>query len=74
MNAVHEWQGQSFLPVKDSAVLAQILSRTQWPRLQSDRRIGHWRRLFNEAAVVAQEFREGQCSAERQEAILQRVR
>jgi hypothetical protein len=74
MNAVHEWQGQSFLPVKDSAVLAQILSRTQWPRLQSDRRIGHWRRLFNEAAVVAQEFRDGECSAERQEAILQRVR
>jgi hypothetical protein len=74
MNAVHEWRGGAFVPVKDSAVIAQILSRTQWPRLQSERRIGHWRRLFNEATVVAQEFREGQCSTERCAAVLERVR
>ncbi len=45
MNTIHVRQGDAFLPVKESAVLAQILSRTQWPRLQSDRRAGYWRKL-----------------------------
>jgi hypothetical protein len=49
MNTIHVRQGDAFLPVKESAVLAQILSRTQWPRLQSDRRSGYWRKLFAEA-------------------------
>ncbi len=74
MNTIHVWQGNAFVPVKDSAVLAQILSRTQWPRLQSDRRIGHWRRLFNEAQLVAQELREGRCQPERHADMLRRVR
>ncbi len=58
MNTIHVRQGGEFLPVKDSAVLAQILSRTQWPRLQSDRRAGYWRRLFQEAGQVAKDWRE----------------
>ncbi len=74
MNTIHVWQGNAFMPVKDSAVLAQILSRTQWPRLQIDRRIGHWRRLFNEAQLVAQDLEAGRCSPERHAEILQRVR
>ena len=74
MNTIHVRQGEAFLPVKDSAVLAQILSRTQWPRLQSDRRIGYWRRLFHEAQTVAEERREGRCPPERYEDMLRRVR
>jgi hypothetical protein len=74
INTIHVWQGGTFEPVKESAVLAQVLSRTQWPRLQSDRRIGHWRRLFNEAQGVAQEHREGKCDAETYAAMLRRVR
>jgi hypothetical protein len=74
MNTIHVRHGGEFLPVKDSAVLAQILSRTQWPRLQSDRRIGHWRRLFQEAEQVARDSVEGNCTAERREEILKRVR
>ncbi|MBM3854861.1 MAG: pyruvate, phosphate dikinase, partial [Verrucomicrobia bacterium] len=74
MNTIHVWQGNAFVPVKDSAVLAQILSRTQWPRLQSDRRIGYWRHLFNEAQLVAQDLRAGRCPPERHDDILRRVR
>lgn len=74
MNTLHVWQGDSFVPVKDSAVLAQILSRTQWPRLQSDRRIGHWRRLFGEAQRVAREHHDGTCDAARYAATLEKVR
>jgi hypothetical protein len=74
MNTIHVRHGDVFLPVKDSAVLAQILSRTQWPRLQSDRRIGYWRRLFHEAQTLAQECRENRCPPDRREEMLRRVR
>ncbi len=73
MNTIHVRHGGEFLPVKDSAVLAQILSRTQWPRLQSDRRAGYWRRLFQEAAQVAQEWREERGTPERRAEMTKRV-
>ena len=73
MNTIHVRAGGEFLPVKESAVLAQILSRTQWPRLQSDRGAGYWRRLFQEAAQVAQEWREERCPPERRAEISTRV-
>ncbi len=74
MNTIHLWQGDKFLPVKESAVLAQILSRTQWPRLQIDRHAGYWRRLFQEAHAVAQQHREGRCPPEKYNEMLRRVR
>ncbi len=74
MNTIHVRSGEVFLPVKDSAVLAQVLSRTQWPRLQSDRRIGYWRRLFHEAQTVADECRDGRCPQERREEMLRQMR
>lgn len=73
MNTIHVRHGGEFLPVKDSAVLAQILSRTQWPRLQSDRRSGYWRRLFQEAAQVSKEWREERGSAERRAEMTKKV-
>ncbi len=74
MNTIHVRQGDSFLPVKESAVLAQILSRTQWPRLQSDRRAGYWRKLFQEAHTVAEDFKAGRCTKDHYDEMLARVR
>jgi hypothetical protein len=74
MNTLHVRNGDAFAPVKDSAVLAPILSHTQWPRLQSDRRTGYWRRLFHEAQTVADECREQRCPPGRREEMLRRVR
>jgi len=74
MNTLHVRDGVTFHPVKESAVLAQILSRTQWPRLQSDRRAGFWRRLFQEATTVSQEYQAGRCSIERYDDMTRRVR
>jgi pyruvate, water dikinase len=74
MNTIHVRTGEAFRPVKESAVLAPILSRTQWPRLQSDRRVGHWRRLFRDAERAAEDCRENRCSPERLEEMLKRVR
>lgn len=74
MNTLYLRKGDVFLPVKDSAVQASILSHTQWPRLQSDRRVGYWRRLFREAESVAEQSREKRCPPERREEMLRRVR
>ena len=74
MNTLYLRDGEVFLPVKDSAVISPILSHTQWPRLQSDRRVGHWRRLFREAESVAEDCRANRCPLERREEILDRVR
>lgn len=74
MNTIHLRHGGAFQPVKESAVLAQILSRTQWPRLQGDRKSGFWRKLFREAETVYQEYKAGQCSIERYDDMLRRVR
>ena len=74
MNTLHVRSADQFRPVKESAVLAPILSHTQWPRLQSDQRGGYWRRLFRDAEAVAEECREGRCLPERLEEMLRRVR
>ncbi len=74
INTIHVWRDDTFVPVKDSAVLAQILSRTQWPRLQSDRRVGHWRRLFQEAHRVMLGRRDGTSSEAEYAAALAAVR
>lgn len=74
MNTIHVRHGEAFVPVKDSAVLAPLLSQTQWPQLQGDRRAGYWRRLFQEAQLVAAECRENRCPPERREDMLRRVR
>ncbi len=74
MNTLYQRADNVFLPVKESAVLAPILSHTQWPRLQSDRRVGYWRRLFRDAEQVADEHRAGRCPPERHDDMLRRVR
>jgi pyruvate, water dikinase len=74
MNTLYVRSGEVFLPVKESAVLAPILSHTQWPRLQSDRRVGYWRRLFRDAELVAEECRENRCPPDRLDEVIRRVR
>jgi hypothetical protein len=74
MNTLYVRNGEVFQPVKESAVLAPILAHTQWPRLQSDRRVGFWRRLFRDAELVARESREQRCAPERMNEMLRRVR
>lgn len=74
MNTLHLRQGEVFLPVKDSAVLAPILSHTQWPRLQSDRRVGYWRRLFRDAEALADDLQNGKASQERCDDMLRQIR
>jgi len=74
MNTLHVRSADRFRPVKESAVLAPILSHTQWPRLQGDQRVGHWRQLFREAETVAEDCRTGRCAPERLADTLRRVR
>lgn len=73
MSEIHLWQDESFLPVKESALLAQLLFRVQRPQLH-DRRLAHWRRLFIEAEQAIRDDIEGRGSPEAREAVLRRVR
>ena len=74
MDTIHLWRGDDFIPVRESAMLAQILSRIQWPKLQNDRRGGYWQRLFDEVEVLFRDERVGRDTTGRREELLRRVR
>ena len=74
MNTLYARHGDAFLPVTESAVLAQILAKTQWPSLQSDRRVGYWRQLFREAEMMQAAIQAGQVLPGAAEDLLKRIR
>jgi hypothetical protein len=74
VNVLYRWDDEAFLPVKESAEIADILSRTQWPRLQNDRRIGYWRRLFRSVEQTLGNMRTGRRDPQIEEYVLQQVR
>ncbi|MBU0678439.1 MAG: PEP/pyruvate-binding domain-containing protein [Verrucomicrobia bacterium] len=49
MNMLHAWRGDDFVPVTSSAIIAEILTSSQWSGLDSDRSLGFWESAFNEA-------------------------
>ena len=74
MDTIHLWRGDDFIPVRESAMLAQILSRIQWPKLQNDRRGGYWQRLFDEVEALLRDERAGRAAPDARPALLRRVR
>jgi len=74
MDTIHWWNGDDFIPVHESVMLAQILSRIQWPRLHSDRRGGYWQRLFDEAETVMRDERDGRAIPGARDEMLRRIR
>lgn len=73
MDTIHLWAGDDFIPVRESAVLAQILSRIQLPKLQSDRRGGYWQRLFDDVDAFLREERAERTVPEARTRMLSRV-
>jgi pyruvate, water dikinase len=74
MNTVHMQEGESLLPVEESAILARILSRTRWPSLHRRDEGGFWNRLFREVERLLAEKKNGHLAPEAEEAILRQVR
>ena len=74
MDTIHLWSGADFIPVLESAMLAQILSRIQWPKLQSDRPGGYWQRMFDEAEAVLRDERTDRAPLGAREEMLKRIR
>ncbi|MCU0793241.1 MAG: PEP/pyruvate-binding domain-containing protein [Opitutaceae bacterium] len=74
MDTIHEWRGADFIPVRESAMIAQILSRIRWPRLQDDRQGGHWQRLFDEVDLLLREEQSGRPHPTLRAELLARVR
>ncbi len=64
MDTIHVEDGPRFLPVQESATLAQILSQTRWPRHLRDRRLGYWARMFRQLDRVVDAKSSGECTPE----------
>ncbi len=73
MNTMHEWRGEVFIPITDSATLAEILASSKWPGMRADRYIGYWRRVFAEAEQVRADFAAGRCSKEAFDAMFKKI-
>jgi pyruvate, water dikinase len=71
MNTMHEWRGDAFLPITDSATLAEILASSKWPGMRADRHIGYWRRVFSAAELTLHDYAAGQGSRETMDAMFQ---
>lgn len=73
MNTVHVQEGDHFLPVEDSSILARILSRTRWPRLHQDPTPGYWRRLSHDIEHALAEKRAGRLAPDTEAALLKKA-
>lgn len=73
-NTLYRRHGDDFVPVTESAVIARILARTQWPRLHSDRPAGFWRQLFRDAGTMQAAIDAGHAAPSAVEAMLKDVR
>ncbi len=53
MNMLHVWENETFVPVKDSVTITEILSDVPWSRLDSaSYRLGFWSSTFAHAEEV----------------------
>lgn len=73
MNTMHEWRGDRFIPITDSATLSEILASSKWPGMRADRYIGYWRRVFAEAEQVRHDFAAGHCGKEQLDAMFEKL-
>jgi hypothetical protein len=74
MNTIHRWgEGNEFIPITSSALIADILTSARWPGLMKDSRRGFWRRLFEEAEIAVAEHRAGRGSPDHIQDLFQRL-
>jgi len=59
MNMLHRWQQDTFTPVSDSTVIAEILTSAKWSGLHADRHPGFWERAFLEAQETKHQVQAG---------------
>ncbi|MGB8227423.1 MAG: PEP/pyruvate-binding domain-containing protein [Sedimentisphaerales bacterium] len=65
MNMIHHWQGNDFLPVRDSGTITEILSKVGALELDvANERLGIWAKTFQEAERLLKDHDKGQCSDE----------
>jgi pyruvate,water dikinase len=66
MYTLHEWSGENFKPITESAILSSILTAAPWPGLQSAsyRMVGLWDRRFMQAEEIENASKEHNVSPE----------
>ncbi|HMP00420.1 MAG TPA: PEP/pyruvate-binding domain-containing protein [Kiritimatiellia bacterium] len=73
MNMIHEWRGDAFIPVTESAIVSELLVGSKWPGLRMDSRMGFWRRIFSEAQATVDLIRTGACPPDREQELFDRL-
>jgi len=64
MNTFYRRAGESFTPVDESCVIAEIMTSAKWSGLRSDRLPGFWDRAFIEAQALLNDIHAGRRPAE----------
>ena len=67
MNLLHRQEGDTFIPVTSSALIASILTSVNWSDLHTDIRPGFWERAFDEAQEVLDAAKAGRCPPEKEQ-------
>jgi hypothetical protein len=59
MYLLHAWEGDQFVPITESVTIADVLTSTHWPGLQSAsyRHLGQWDRRLMQAEELLQAYR-----------------
>jgi pyruvate, water dikinase len=70
----HIWDGDTFVPVSESAAISEVLTSAPWPGLQSAsyRMVGMWDRRFIQAEEILESYNSGECSKETVERVFYR--
>ncbi|MEJ2109377.1 MAG: PEP/pyruvate-binding domain-containing protein [Acidobacteriota bacterium] len=64
MYTLHLWDKEDFHPITESAEIAEILTSSYWPGLQSAsyRQVGIWERRFLHAEEILESYKQGEVS------------
>jgi len=74
MYMLHQWKGEEFLPVKGSAIIAEIMTGEPKPWLEfTYHRLGVWTQTFLQAQEVLTAIRSGQPMAEAEHFFFERL-
>ena len=74
MHMLHVWDGETFLPVAESNVIAEVMTSADWAGLASEAdRPGGWTRSFLQAEETLDSYRRGEVGEQKVEEAFQRT-
>jgi len=73
MYMLHAWEGDEFLPVKESAATSEVLTGAPWPGQDADWQLGVWNQAFLQAEQVLEAVQRSEAPPEKAREHLRRL-